>query len=134
VSSRVGDCALLLLLLGCGSAEHAAEQKSAAQLARAIELLRQAPNEAKAAPLSALAQLPCTGAEVCATRAACSAAYGLHVEATSLTAAAKLLLADDKPAEAGRLLNSAQQKLADASAKVSDCTAREGALRRLYKL
>ena len=122
------------LALSCSSGQYAAEQKSAAQVARAIEVLRQAPNPAKAEPLAILAKLPCAGADVCRTRDGCRDAYALHVEAVTLTAAAKQKLADDQPAEAAKLLNASEQKLKDADAKVTTCTELEGALRRRYKL
>lgn len=102
-------------------------------MARAVEVLRNAPNAAKAEPLAALAKLACTGAEVCAVRDACRDAYALHVEAVTLTAAAKQKLAD-KPLEAAKLLGSSEQKLKEADPRVSACSDREAALRRRYKL
>ena len=122
------------LVVSCSSGQAAAEQKSAAQVARAIEVLRQAPNPAKAEPLAALSKLPCTGHDVCQTRDNCRAAYALHVEALTLTAAAKQKLADDQPLEAAKLLNASDQKLKDADVQVSACTSLEGALRRRYNL
>jgi hypothetical protein len=132
--ARSHAAALLALCCACSSATEAAERKSAAQVARAIELLRQAPNAAKAAPLAQLAKLACQGSEVCATRDACRSAYAMHVEAVTLTSAAKQRLADGRPDEAAKILGAAEQKLADADVKVSACTDREGALRRRYKL
>ena len=126
--------ALLVLSCACSSAREAAEQQSAAQVARAVELLRQAPNAAKSAPLADLTRLACQGTEVCATRDACRSAYALHVEALTLTQAAKQQLADGKPDEAAKVLGAAEQKLADADTKVKACTDLEGALRRRYKL
>ena len=125
---------LLAALAGCGSSREAAEQQSAARIARAVEMLRDAPNAAKAAALDGLGKVDCNGAEVCAARDACAAAYRTHTEAVTLTEAAKLALAEGKDADAAKLLGSAQQKLTAASSKVSDCTDREAALRRRYKL
>lgn len=125
---------VLLALLGCGSSPDPAEVKSAAQTARAVEVLRLAPNAAKAAALTSLAALGCTGAEVCATRDACTAAYRVHVEGLSLTEAAKQQLGDGKGDAAAGLLGAAEQKLAQAQALVVSCTDREAALRRRFKL
>jgi hypothetical protein len=118
----------------CGSSREAVEQQSAAQVARAIEVVREAPNAAKAAALEGLGKLVCNGAEVCAARDACVAAYREHVEAVTLTEAAKLQLVEGNGNEAAKLLGSAQQKLGAAKDKVAGCTDREAALRRRYKL
>lgn len=127
----LGTC---VLLAACRSSQQAAEQKSAAQIARAVEVLREAPNAAKAEPLAQLSKLPCSGADVCQTRDACSSAYTLHVDAVALTAAAKQKLGDDDPLAAAKLLNASEQKLKDADVKVTQCTDLEGALRRRHKL
>lgn len=134
VAANLRLLGLAALALSCSSGREAAAQKSAAQVARAIEVLRQAPNATKAEPLAALAKLPCAGQDVCQTRDSCRAAYALHVEALTLTAAAKQKLADDQPLEAAKLLNASDQKLKDADAKVTRCTELEGALRRRYEL
>ena len=120
--------------LGCSSGQDEAAQKSAAQVARAIELLRQAPNPAKTEPLANLAKLGCAAPDVCQTRDACTRAYTLHVDAVMLTAAAKQNLQDGKPTEAAKLLSASEQKLTDSSSQVTTCTTLEGALRRHYKL
>jgi hypothetical protein len=127
---------LLLLtgLVSCGSTREAAEQKSAAQIARAIELVREAPNAAKAPALDRLAKLECTGVEACAVRDTCAAAYREHVDAVALTEVARSRLTEGKTNEAAKLLVSAQRKLSEASSKVAGCTDREAALRRRYKL
>jgi len=125
---------LLGLALACSSAEEQAAQRSAAQVARAIEVLRNAPNSAKAEPLSTLAKLGCTGADVCKTRDACTGGYAMHVEALTLTAAAKQKLADGDAGDAAKLLNASEQKLAASAPKVTACTDLEASLRRRYKL
>ena len=118
----------------CSSAADAEAKQSAGRVARAIEVLRNAPNAGKAPALAELDKLPCAGPEVCETRAACQVAYAQHVEALSLTAAAKLKLVDGQAQEAAKLLGSAQTKLSEANTKIQSCTNREGALRRRYKL
>jgi hypothetical protein len=121
-------------VLACNAAREAEEQKSAAHIARAIEVLRNAPNEMKAGPLAELGKLPCVGAEVCGTREACRVAYTLHVDALALTAAAKDQVAFRDNPRAGKLLISAEQKLSEAGVRVADCVEREATLRHRYKL
>jgi hypothetical protein len=125
---------IIVLGVACRSQREVDEQQSAARVARAIELLREAPNSAKAGPLADLAKLACSGADPCKTRDACVSAYSMHVEAVTLTQAAKAKLADGAALESAKLLNAAEQKLADADAKVGKCTELEGGLRRRYKL
>lgn len=129
----VAGAALVCLFAGCRP-QGLTSQQSAARVARAIEVLRNAPNEAKAVPLAALAELGCTGPDVCETRDACVSGYTLHVDAGTLTQRAKAQLSDGQPPEAAKLLFTAQQKLTEASRKVADCVEREGALRHRYKL
>lgn len=128
-----GMATTLLFLAACSQRDTEAQQ-SAGRVARAIELLRNAPNDSKAIPLKALADLACTGPEVCETRDTCRSAYALHVDGVSLTAAARQKAADRQDLEAASLLGSAQQKLRDAGSKVQDCVEREGALKRRYNL
>jgi hypothetical protein len=120
--------------LACGSSHDAAAQQSAGRIARAIEVVRDAPNTGKATALASLAQAACVGPDVCETKSACQSAYALHVEATTLTQAAKLKLSQGDSAEAGRLLGASERKLSEASPKVEACLTRESALRRRYKL
>jgi hypothetical protein len=99
-----------------------------------MEVLRGAPNPAKAEALRELAKAPCASPEACAARDVCVAAYTTHVEALALTQAAKLQASQGQGAEAAKVLGAAEQKLSQASQQVVDCTEREGALRHLYKL
>jgi hypothetical protein len=126
--------ALSCLLAACGSAREAEAKQSAARVARAIEVVRSAPNAAKGAALQDLVKVPCGSPDGCAARDACQAAYALYVEALALTQAAKLQLADGKPADAAKLVGASEEKLTDASRRIADCTEREGALRLRYKL
>jgi hypothetical protein len=122
------------LLLACASKKETDVRQSAARVARAVEVLRGAPNRAKAEALRELAKVPCESAEVCAARDACVTAYTTHVEALALTQAAKLQASQGQAADAAKVLGAAEQKLDEARTKVIDCTDREAALRRLYKL
>ena len=77
---------LLLALcatLACGSSQRDIEAKqSAGRVAHAIEVVRDAPNAAKATALAELTKVACSGPDVCETKGACRSAYALHVEAT----------------------------------------------------
>lgn len=120
-------------VLGCPS--HDAEIKASAdQVARAIEAVRNAPNEDKRAPLKALEKTACVSPEVCAVRDACAKAYTLHVEAVELTQMAKSAMAEGKTPRASKLAISAQQQLSLAKAPVEDCVQRDGELRHRFKL
>jgi hypothetical protein len=121
-------------LVACGSSQDAVAQQSAGRIARAIEVVRDAPNTGKALALGALAKAACVGPDVCETKGACQSAYALHVEATNLTQAAKLKLGQGDAAEAAKLLGASERKLSEASPKVEACLEREAALRRRYKL
>ena len=126
--------ATLGTLLACGSKREADARQSAARVARAVEVLRGAPNRAKAEALRELAKVPCESPEACRARDTCVVAYTSHVDALALTQAAKLQASEGSGAEAAKVLGSAEKKLDEARTKVIDCTDREAALRRLYKL
>ena len=123
-----------ILVLACGSRVDPEAQQSAGRIARAVELLRSAPNAGKPTALSELKKLACAGPDVCETRLACETAYAQHIDALNLTAAAKLKLDDGHGDEAAKLLGSAEEKLGQAAPLVTVCTEREAALRRRYKL
>jgi len=121
--------------LACGSSQPDIEAKqSAGRVAHAIEVVRDAPNARKATALAELAKVACSGPDVCETKNVCQSAYRLHVEATTLTQAAKLKLSAGDAAEAARLLGASERKLSAASPQVDACLTRESALRRHYKL
>lgn len=119
-------------LLGC-DARTSRERQGAAEVVRAEERLRAADNSQKGRLLGALST-PCVGAEACETQRICRAAYRLHVDALSLTAAAKDKLDAGHGDEAARLLGSAEEKLKQAQADVTTCTEHAHDLRRRYKL
>lgn len=129
----LGALALPWCLLACPSRD-AEVAASAGQVARAIEAVRNAPNDAKRAPLDALGKTACASPDVCAVRDACSKAYTLHVEAVELTQMAKSAMAEGKTPRASKLAISAQQQLSLANAPVEDCVQREAELRHRFKL
>lgn len=130
----LGALALPWCLLGCPASRDAEVATSAGHVARAIEALRSAPNDAKRAPLEALAKVSCASPEVCAVRDACQAAYKLHVEAVELTQMAKSAMAEGKTPRASKLAISAQQNLSLAAGQLEGCIQREGELRHRFNL
>jgi hypothetical protein len=126
--------ALLALALGACSGRNVEEQKSAGLVARAIEQLRNAPNQDKPPALAELRKVACVGKPTCEVHAACVHAYTEHVAALELTQAAKANAREGKTPQAAKLLIDAQEKLSAAEPLVGDCTQREAALRRQYKL
>jgi hypothetical protein len=132
---RRGALALLFAAsLSCDGAKELRAKQSAGGVLLALGVLREAPNPAKAKALTGLAQAPCNGEGVCEVRDVCRAAYALHVEALTLTSAAKQKLADGEAQQAAQLLAPAEEKLKASSAQIDDCNARAGAMRRRYKL
>jgi hypothetical protein len=119
---------------GCDGARELRTKQSAGGVLLALGVLREAPNPAKAKALTGLTQAPCSGEGVCEVRDACRAAYALHVEGLTLTAAAKQKLADGDAQLAAQLLTPAEEKLKAASAQIDDCILRAGELKRRYKL
>ena len=130
LTALLASCALL----ACSSAREAEAKQSAGRVARAIEVVLNAPNAAKATALAELAKVSCGAPDICETRDICRSAYALHVEALTLTQAAKQQLDDGKSTEAAKLLGASEEKLTEASRRITDCAERDGALRRRYKL
>lgn len=128
---------LALALLGCRSQEARALEAEAARIGRAVDALRDAPNEAKSPLLAALEGEACNDPETCGLKALCSRAYSRHVEGLEKSARVKALLAPDAgtgPArEAVALLREAEDALAEAAKLTEECAAKQGELRRRLK-
>ncbi len=126
-----------LSLLGCRSQEARALEAEAARIGRAVDALRDAPNEAKAPLLGALEAEACDDSETCGLKALCSRAYSRHVEGLDKSARVKAMLAPDAGAEqagaAVALLKEAESALAEAAQLTEDCAAKQGELRRRLK-
>jgi hypothetical protein len=122
-----------LLLAGCPGDR--AEKSEAAAIDRAIDELRDVPNEAKSGALSALRSLPCSAPEVCGAQSACVAGYELHVSGiTALERAKQLAVDGDGGAELGAALSSAQATLERAKPLTERCADAQGELARKYRL
>jgi hypothetical protein len=126
-----------LALCGCRSQEARALEAEAARLGRAIDALRDAPNEAKAPLLRALEAEACDNSDTCGLKALCSRAYSRHVEGLDKSARVKSLLAADAGTEqaqaAAALLKEAESALAEAAQLTEECAAKQGELRRRLK-
>ena len=126
-----------LALLGCRSQEARALEAEAARIGRAVDALRDAPNEAKSPLLAALEAEACDDPETCGLKALCSRAYSRHVEGVEKSARVKALLAPDAGTEAARaavaLLREAESALAEAAKLTEECAAKQGELRRRLK-
>jgi hypothetical protein len=114
--------------------EEQVEKRSAGAVSRAVEQLRSAPNEAKAARLAELRQVACANVVICQARDLCADAYAEHVEGVALTGAARLQIEQGKDVEAAGVLIAAEQKLQRASERIAHCTDHQASLRRRYKL
>jgi hypothetical protein len=134
VSAGLRLSLLALSLAACSSGSEARERDAAGRLVRAIQVLRDAPNEDKEPPLKALEAASCYGPSACSLRDICARAYRQHVDALTLTQVAKYRFASGKTAEATRLVMSAEAALREAQGKVAACVDAESALRRRYKL
>jgi hypothetical protein len=112
-----------------------AEKSEAAAIDRAIDALRDAPNETKSGALSALKALPCSVPEICGAQSACVAGYELHVSGIAELERAKQLAAEgDGGAELATLLESSRATLERAKPLTDRCTDLQGELARKYRL
>ena len=116
--------ALVLVVAGCGRSEESLE---AARVARAIDVVRDAPNDpvdGRKQLLDKLEAEPAKGALAIAARDACVKAYRPFVEGQQLEARVRAQLAGPpEQIDAGVLveLASAETKLNEAKAAMPDC-------------
>ena len=125
---------LFLLLSQCSLGPSATEKAEAGRISRAVDLLRDAPNEQKAQLLDTLKAVSCEAADLCELQRLCVDGYGQHVFALGETARAKSLLkSGGSDSEASQALDSAGRELAAAAPKISRCADAQGAAHRKYK-
>lgn len=104
-------------------------------MTRAVEALREAPNDTKPQRLLALKSTECRVEDICEVKRICADAYDRHVRALDALRAVKAALAADAADDnAMQLLQQSETQLADAKTRAEKCTALEGELRRTYKL
>lgn len=143
-SASIAAFITVCVLISCGSRTKERGLGTAAQVVRAVEMLRGASNHDKRLWLDRLQKLPCATADVCQLRDACGAAYLAHlaaidgleqsrrlVESTNASdgdAGAAILLRAAKGAEA------AQMQLVRARNAARDCAENEAVIRQRYGL
>lgn len=122
-----------LLLTGCPGDR--GEKSEAAAIDRAIDALREAPNDKKSGALAELRALSCSQAEICGAQSACVAGYELYVSGiTELERTKKLAASGDGGPELGAALSSAQATLQRAKPLTERCADAQGELARKYRL
>lgn len=123
----------LCLLAACGPS---AEEREAAAVVRAADVLRDAPAEAAAeqrrALLADLERAPAASPPAVRARDACARAYRLLLEGKDLEARVRAALADGGTPGAGVLLEltAAEAKIEESAAAMPDCEAALSDLRR----
>jgi hypothetical protein len=126
-----------LLALSCHGEQEQARRADAGRLVRAVQLLRDAPNDGKRPLLSALEHLPAQDGELGALQTACVSAYSLEVEGIeALSAIRRATRGADEPVppEAALLLSRSEEALHRAAGLTRRCADLEGEARRRYKL
>jgi hypothetical protein len=78
-----------LAAVGCRTGDEQEARARAARLSKAIDTVRDAPNEAKHASLDALEEVPCGKDQYCALKKTCVEAYTLHARAIDVIASAR---------------------------------------------
>jgi hypothetical protein len=121
-------------LAGCRGEHDQARRAEAARILRAIELLRDAPNAAKAEQLDRLERQACSDPELCALKSHCVQSYETHVSAVQRIEGARRGLGSDATthdlAAAAAAMRAAQAELEHAQPGIRRCTERSGELRR----
>jgi hypothetical protein len=128
---------LATLAGGCHGAADAAHRADVARVARAVDVLRNAPNDAKLPPLIALQHTACRSDDACGLERSCLDAYDAEQRALQGTDAVRHALAGDAGAaaaeRAGTLLALSQRELGEAHRLTRRCADLEGELHRRYK-
>jgi hypothetical protein len=130
--------ALLLSLSSsqCSLGPSASQKAEAGRISRAIDVLREAPNQQKAELFSQLQTASCETPDLCELRRLCAAGYAQHLSGLGQTARAKALLAEggaDAEAQARQALDTAKNALSEAEPQIARCADAQGAAHRRYK-
>lgn len=122
-----------VLALACAHDDGPARSEAAA-VSRAVEVLRNADNAQKSAPLAALRAVPCSLPDICAVQSFCVAAYEEHVRVLTLITAINDNAAV-APADALKdALATAEAGLIRAKTQTDACATKQGELARRYKV
>jgi hypothetical protein len=122
-------CAVALLsLVGCRSSGSWEKKREFSRIAHAVQVVRDAPNAEKRAPLEALKAQEC--ALLCEFHRLCVRAYEMHVDGlTSLEEARTLSRGEDSIAASSALVK-AEKTITDAHRLTTACAALEGEYQR----
>lgn len=123
-------------LVGCGRCPNRAESS---RVLRALDLLIAAPNEAKAEPLQALKEAPCSAPAICDARDRCVFAFqhlveGMRIEKEVQDGIARLEREGGSTAQVDALeaeLDRAERELEAARAAIPECERAASDLRRI---
>jgi len=124
----------------CEDEQERARQAEAAALVRAINQLRDAPNEAKRPLHKALSKLPCGSDDLCDLKRICYKAYQRHLRALDSARALRHALGDGgapapaASAKTAKLADDAQRFLERARFLNRRCLRRQGRIERAYDL
>jgi hypothetical protein len=125
--------------LGCGKNDH--DRSEAAQVLRALEVVRAAPNEGKRRPADELAHAPCSSPIVCGARDACAEAYQHLARGTeaALRVKGELDKLENKPpippekmAELSNELDRADSEISGAKDSLRRCEEAASRMRRTF--
>jgi hypothetical protein len=103
-------------------------------VSRAVDALRAAENPQKAAHLAALRAVPCSVSDVCAVQSLCLAAYEGHVHALELIEKVKAIASSAPVEQVKADLLAADASLGKAKVATEDCTSKQGALIRQFRV
>jgi len=123
----------------CDDEEELARLREAAETVRAVEQLRDAPNDAKRPRLAALEKLKCTAQDVCDLQRICTKAYRRHQSALDSARALRHAVDRDgrtakQSAQAAKLLSKAKRELERARFMTRQCARRQGQVVQAYDL
>lgn len=130
--------AVLAAVPACRSAEARRIEVETAALGRAIDRVRQAPNQEKAPILTQLEEHACQAPEVCELKALCVHAYQVHLRALAAADRARQLLGTKgggtlASIQAAQELAQAERDLKIAGELAERCAEEQGNLSRAVK-
>jgi hypothetical protein len=123
----------VLALAGCAHDDGPARSEAAA-VSRAVEVLRNADNAQKSAPLAALRAVPCSLPDICGVQSFCVAAYEEHVRVLGLLTAINDNAASAPADTLKEALVTAEAGLTRAKAQTDACATKQGELARKYRV
>lgn len=123
-----------LSLFGCRSDAERRVGEELGQLTFAINRVRDAANDQKAAPLKDLEQLPCRAAPACELKELCAQAYRVHLQSLQhVERVREVMRAGAGPRDnAVRLLETSEDELRRAREMMQACVTLQGRLTREY--